>query len=158
MACDVEIDLPDEASTLKLGAALSQFRGLIFLHGELGAGKTTLVRGYLQALGHKGPVKSPTYTLIEPYEFAGERVLHLDIYRLGDPTELEYMGIRDDLGAGNTLLVEWPERAKGYLGQADIEIDLHYSDPGRKACVLVPDPALREGLVQVISSTQIRYE
>lgn len=155
MACDLEIDLPNEASTLRLGAALSQFRGLIFLHGELGAGKTTLVRGYLQALGHNGPVKSPTYTLIEPYEFAGERVLHLDIYRLGDPAELEYMGIRDDLGMGNTLLVEWPERAKGYLGQADIEIDLNYSEPGRQACILVANPELREGLVEVISNSQI---
>jgi tRNA threonylcarbamoyladenosine biosynthesis protein TsaE len=152
MANEVEIDLADEASTLKLGAALSFLHGLIFLRGELGSGKTTLVRGYLQALGHEGPVKSPTYTLIEPYNLAGRKVLHMDIYRLGDPSELEYLGVRDELGANNTLLVEWPERARGYLGSADAEVVLNYHDSGRKACLSATHPEMQEKLIKVISS------
>ena len=156
MVFDAEIDLPDEASTLKLGAAIAKFTGLVFLHGELGAGKTTLVRGYLQALGHRGPVKSPTYTLIEPYEIAGRRVLHLDIYRLGDPAELEYMGIRDDLREGNTLLVEWPERARGFLGQPDIEIDLEYADDGRRAHLSSAVPDTAEELAKVMDCLPVQ--
>jgi tRNA threonylcarbamoyladenosine biosynthesis protein TsaE len=152
---DTEIELPDESATLKLGAALSRFTGLVFLHGELGAGKTTLVRGYLQALGHEGPVKSPTYTLIEPYEIAGRRVLHLDIYRLGDPAELEYMGIRDDLGEENTLLVEWPERASGFLGQPDIEIDLDYAESGRKAHISSSKPDTAREIGKVMDSLPV---
>ena len=152
MADVIELELADEAATLKLGKALSSQCGLIFLQGELGAGKTTLVRGYLQALGHQGPVKSPTYTLIEPYEFSDRKVLHLDIYRLADPAELEYMGIRDDIGTDTTLLVEWPERAKGFFGQPDIEIALGYSNGGRRASLSAADPVTRTALVKAISN------
>jgi len=110
MAEAIVVNLPDEAATLSLGASLSKCSGIIFLNGELGAGKTTMVRGFLQALGYQGAVKSPTYTLIDPYEIAGRRILHLDIYRLGDPSELEALAIRDELGADNTLLIEWPSK------------------------------------------------
>jgi tRNA threonylcarbamoyladenosine biosynthesis protein TsaE len=147
---DIVVDLPDEAATLSLGASLSKFSGIIFLNGELGAGKTTLVRGYLQALGYEGAVKSPTYTLIEPYEIAGRRLLHLDIYRLGDPLELEALAIRDELDPDNTLLVEWPERAQGYLGEPDIEINLLYNGDARQARI-VAKVSLARQIAKVIS-------
>ena len=150
MTEDIVVDLPDEAATLSLGASLSQFPGIIFLNGELGAGKTTLVRGYLQALGYEGAVKSPTYTLIEPYEIAGRRLLHLDIYRLGDPLELEALAIRDELDPDNTLLVEWPERAQGYLGEPDIEINLLYNGDARQARI-VAKVSLARQIAKVIS-------
>ena len=148
---DIVVDLPDEAATLSLGASLSKFSGIIFLNGELGAGKTTLVRGYLQALGYEGAVKSPTYTLIEPYEIAGRRLLHLDIYRLGDPLELEALAIRDELDPDNTLLVEWPERAQGYLGEPDIEINLQYTGDSRQARIVSAKVPLATEIAHVIS-------
>jgi tRNA threonylcarbamoyladenosine biosynthesis protein TsaE len=100
---------------------------LVTLSGELGAGKTTFVGGLLQALGHVGPVRSPTYTLIEPYQFAGRDVQHCDLYRLRDPEELEDLGLRELRRAGSVVLVEWPEKAQGRLGPADIEIDFRYA-------------------------------
>jgi len=151
MTEDIVVDLPDEAATLSLGASLSAFSGIIFLNGELGAGKTTLVRGYLQALGYQGAVKSPTYTLIEPYEIAGRRLLHLDIYRLADPLELETLAIRDELEPDNTLLVEWPQRAEGYLGEPDIEIHLQYVGDTRQARIAPVNASLASQIAHVIS-------
>jgi tRNA threonylcarbamoyladenosine biosynthesis protein TsaE len=99
---------------------------LITLSGDLGAGKTTFAGGLLQALGHRDAVRSPTYTLVEPYRFAGRDVHHCDLYRLRHPDELEDLGLRDLRSAGSLLLVEWPEKAEGRLGAADLVVRLAY--------------------------------
>lgn len=113
-------ELADEAATLAYGAELAtHFRnGVMYLKGELGAGKTTLVRGYLRRLGYVGLVKSPTYTLIEHYEASGLAIAHMDLYRVNDPKELTYIGLEDVMHATDVLFVEWPERGTDYLPPA----------------------------------------
>ena len=126
--------LADEAATLALGAALAQTLepGLsIHLRGELGAGKTTLVRGILRALGHPGPVKSPTYTLVELYEVSRLVLHHFDFYRFHEPREWSDAGFRESFNGRNVSLIEWPEKAGGLLPPADVEIVLESSGEGR---------------------------
>ena len=127
--------LADEAATEALGAALATrcTSGLVFLEGELGAGKTTLVRGWLRELGHSGAVKSPTYTLVESYRVAGRTVHHFDLYRLTDPEELEYLGLDGYFDGAALCLVEWPERGGGMLGSPDLSIRLTVAGEGREA-------------------------
>lgn len=136
-----------------LGRALieqSQTKPLIVtLQGELGAGKTTLVGGLFGALGYAEPVRSPTYTLIEPYELAGRQFYHLDLYRLTDPMQLEELGLRDLLQPGAVLLVEWPERAGALLMKPDLAVQLAYpteGTEGRQLRLIGNDEPLR-GLV-----------
>jgi tRNA threonylcarbamoyladenosine biosynthesis protein TsaE len=105
----------------------------VHLTGELGAGKTTLTRGILRACGYRGAVKSPTYTLVEPYELEGVRVHHFDLYRLGDPEELEFIGGRDLLAEEALCVIEWPERGEGWLPLPDLEVVLRLADDGRDA-------------------------
>ncbi|MCE9687031.1 tRNA (adenosine(37)-N6)-threonylcarbamoyltransferase complex ATPase subunit type 1 TsaE [Shewanella sp. AS16] len=127
--------LETETETLDLGrklAALMRPPFILYLSGELGAGKTTLSRGIVQGLGHEGAVKSPTYTLVEPYELADVEVYHFDLYRLNDPEELEYMGIRDYFSATSLCIVEWPDKGMGLLPEADIQLHLQYADGGRE--------------------------
>ena len=114
----------------QIGAALEPPL-LVFLTGDLGMGKTTLARGILRAFGHDGAVKRPTYTLVEPYELGGLTLYHFDLYRLGDPEELEYMGIRDYFDARSMSLVEWPERGAGFLPAADVVISIEKAGTGR---------------------------
>jgi tRNA threonylcarbamoyladenosine biosynthesis protein TsaE len=124
----------DEAAMLAYGAALAGELGsneLLFLSGEMGMGKTTLARGILRGLGFGGAVKSPTYTLIEPYEVGAIRVYHFDFYRIESAEELEYLGLNDLLGDHAIKLVEWPERALGHLPAPDRVIRIRGDRDGR---------------------------
>ena len=105
---------------------------MVYLTGDLGAGKTTLVRGMLRGMGHRGAVRSPTFTLVEPYTCGPLRVNHLDLYRLGDPEELEYIGVRDYLDPGVLCLVEWPERGAGHLPPPDLSVAIAFEGSGRR--------------------------
>ncbi len=119
--------LNDEHATQQCAAKLAKVLHpglLITLNGDLGAGKTSFVRGVLRALGHSGAVKSPTYTIVEPYEIGGFTINHFDLYRLGDVEELELLGFRDYLNESTICFIEWPERAGNYLPSADLNIDL----------------------------------
>jgi tRNA threonylcarbamoyladenosine biosynthesis protein TsaE len=158
--------LPDEVATQALGQRLGIAlggRGVVFLEGELGAGKTTLSRGILRGMGHQGAVKSPTFTLVEPYDLGDQQVYHFDLYRLEDPQELEYLGI-DDYFSGSLeepfedsleepaegsleepaegslenqslCLVEWPGKGAGHLPPHDLSIELVVLDEGRQCIV-----------------------
>lgn len=140
---DIRLLLADTEATEQLGKQLAaevEAPALILLRGDLGAGKTTFSRGFIQALGHRGPVKSPTYTLIEPYELPAARVFHLDLYRLNDPGELEFLGLPDLIAQGGVCLIEWPERAEGGLPQADLTIHLHHVDGARHAELIAHSP------------------
>lgn len=131
----IELLLQTEADTLAFGARFAlvcPLTCIIYLQGELGAGKTTLVRGFLQKLGYQGLVKSPTYTLVETYEIAERVIYHFDLYRLNDPEELAFIGLRDYLSQPAIFLIEWPERAKNQLPPPDLTCYIHHLDSGRQ--------------------------
>ena len=121
----MRVGLPDEAATVALAERLAPLiarLNIVYLQGDLGAGKTCFVRALLRALGHEGRVRSPTYTLVEPYEIGGRSVFHFDLYRLADPEELAYLGFEDYLGSGALCLIEWPARGEGMLPPADLDV------------------------------------
>ncbi len=132
--------LRDEVATLRFGEGLLPLLGgapLVFLHGDLGAGKTTLVRGILRGLGYQGAVKSPTYTLLEPYDVAGRTIYHFDLYRIGHSGELEFIGMDELLDEDAIKLIEWPERGSGWLPEPDVSIRLSLEGEGRRVDVSV---------------------
>lgn len=129
------LEAGDEAAQVAIGRRLAEvlnYHGIVYLNGELGAGKTTLARGVLRALGHDGAVKSPTYTLVEPYDLEDGRVYHFDLYRLADPEELEFLGAREMFADNALTLVEWPIRGEGWLPAADVVITLSLIHQGRR--------------------------
>ncbi|MCB1878268.1 MAG: tRNA (adenosine(37)-N6)-threonylcarbamoyltransferase complex ATPase subunit type 1 TsaE [Chromatiales bacterium] len=141
----MRLALADEAATLALGAELARRcppGTVIHLHGDLGAGKTTLARGFLRELGWTGPVRSPTYTLLEPYDLPAGTVVHLDLYRLADPEELEYLGLDDLLAARATMLVEWPRQGGDRLPKPGLTVQLQPVGTAREA--------LLEGLAECL--------
>lgn len=130
----MKMTIPDESSMEQLGAQLAAAcvaPAVIYLHGDLGAGKTTLARGYLKSLAYPGPVRSPTYTLVEPYDTSAGRIYHLDLYRLADPEELEFLGVRDIQAEQGVMLVEWPEQGRGWLPSADLVVSITHRADGR---------------------------
>lgn len=146
------IDLINEAATLEFGARLAaatfqdvvssekpaagvgaaHLGGMIYLQGDLGAGKTTLTRGFMRAFGYLGAVKSPTYTLVEPYEFERCNIYHFDLYRLADPEEVSYLGTDEYFSAANLCLVEWAEKGAKWLPPPDLVIDIAPKGTGRQ--------------------------
>ena len=106
-------------------------KSLIFLYGDLGAGKTTLVRGFLRAAGYNGAVKSPTYTLVEEYTIGRRKIFHFDLYRVADPEELEWIGIRDYFDQDSVCFIEWPDKGKGFLFVFDRVVTLITQGLGR---------------------------
>jgi len=132
----MQFTLSDPEQTLNLGRRLAtgcRPPCVIYLYGELGAGKTTLIRGFLRGMGYDGHVKSPTYTLVEPYEFDDVVVNHFDLYRLEHAHELETIGIDDYFDAQSICLIEWPEQGAPLLPSADVTCYIDYLDDGRLA-------------------------
>lgn len=140
----MKLALADAEATTALGrslaAALSDVSGVVvYLHGDLGAGKTTLARGLLRGLGVQGSIRSPTYTLMEPYSLEGREALHLDLYRLQDPRELHNLGLDDYPPASTLWLVEWPEKGANLLPAADVSVRLFLDGDGR--CAMLDWPS-----------------
>jgi len=139
-----DLNLPDAAASEALGAALAPGVApgrVLHLRGDLGAGKTTVVRGVLRALGHEGKVKSPTYTLVEPYALSRLHLYHFDFFRLKDGAEWTNSGFRDYFGPHAACLVEWPERVGAALGAPDLELRLEFAPVGRRALLSSHTPA-----------------
>ena len=155
MSTSKQFTLKDEEDTLDFGAALARatflnpddaqtksgepgcrtMGAVIYLLGDLGAGKTTLTRGFLRGFGFHGAVKSPTYTLVEPYEFSLCKIYHFDLYRVNDPQELDYIGFTDYLDNGALNIVEWPEQGSEYLNKTDIHLSIEHRSSGRSVII-----------------------
>lgn len=132
----MQLLLKNDNETIALGRKIAKAcseASVVYLMGELGAGKTTLTRGIVTAFGHQGMVKSPTYTLVEPYQFENWQLNHFDLYRLGDPEELEFIGIRDYFHESSINLIEWPSKGMGILPEADLIVHLSYYETQRMA-------------------------
>jgi len=130
--------IKNEQEMLEAGGKLAQQLQpgmLVFLQGDLGAGKTTLVRGILRGLGHEGSVKSPTYNLVEPYTIKEQAFFHFDLYRLMDVEELEYMGMRDYLNKDSICFIEWPDKGEGFLPEPDLLLDIKIDGSQRELIV-----------------------
>jgi tRNA threonylcarbamoyladenosine biosynthesis protein TsaE len=167
-----EFVLPDALATEALGAALARAyakgggadggvadaalgSAVIFLHGELGAGKTTCVRSLLRTLGVVGLIRSPTYTLVETYRPQGSTLIHVDLYRLGGPDAVEELGLRDYLGTDCLLLVEWPAKGGSALPPPDLEVTLSYQDDSRRALLTAGTVRGRAWAAKLVHDTSL---
>jgi len=152
----VEHLLKDENELLDLAEGLAKYLSpglVLYLQGNLGAGKTVFARGLLHGLGHKGLVKSPTYSLVEPYTIDDATVCyHFDLYRLTHPEELEFTGSRDYFNEQSLCLVEWPEKATGFIPLADIVCDIHYHESGRKITISASSDKGEKLMLQYVSN------
>ena len=140
---DIELFLADEEATMALGRHLATAlpEGLVaFLYGDLGAGKTTFARAFLQALGVGERVKSPTYSLVEGYDIGERQAFHLDLYRIADPGELEWLGLDSLAEPGAVVLVEWPERGAGALPPVDLALSFRHERSGRAVRLAAKSP------------------
>ena len=158
----IDLVLGDSHATEALGTALARSylsgpRGgaVVYLHGELGAGKTTCVRSLLRTLGVGGLIRSPTYTLVETYNPQGITCVHVDLYRLQGAVEVDELGLRDYLDAECLLLVEWPEKGAAALPPADIELTLTYAENSRRACLRAPTERGRRWLDKLVQDTSL---
>lgn len=136
---NISFDLPNEAETLNFGAKLAKTLQpgiVIYLEGDLGTGKTTLVRGLLRQLGYPGIVKSPTYTLLETYTVANFKICHWDLYRIQVPEELDYIGQGDFFDGTMINLIEWPKQGSGHIQQADVVCALQFEQEGRRVTAM----------------------
>ena len=147
-------DQLDEPALLHIAAKLASLASaglVIYLQGTLGAGKTTFSRGFIQALGHQGAVKSPTYTLVEPYTHLTPPVFHFDLYRLAEPEELEYIGIRDYVEQQALMLIEWPQQGVGFLPAADIYLSLRVNQNASRQLTLQANSAVGQNILAQIA-------
>ncbi|GLR63655.1 tRNA (adenosine(37)-N6)-threonylcarbamoyltransferase complex ATPase subunit type 1 TsaE [Marinospirillum insulare] len=149
-----EFYLADEAAQVELAKELGQLfmQGVVYLEGDLGSGKTTFSRGWIQGQGHQGAVKSPTYTLVEPYFLNARPVYHFDLYRLADPEELEYIGVRDYFDQQALCLIEWPQKGVGFLPQPDLYLTFSYQDVGRYLQIEAFTPAAKTALQELVNA------
>ena len=153
----MRVVLPIADATDRLGALLAQTRpprAIVYLRGDLGAGKSTLARALLRALGVTGAIRSPTYTLVERYPIGDGDAVHLDLYRIGDPGELEFLGL--DAGEGTLWLVEWPERGASALPPADLDVALALDGQGRVADLIACSPAGEAWRARLVEHPDLR--
>lgn len=156
----MKLAVHDEAAMVSVGGRLARAchdAVVVYLSGPLGAGKTTLVRGFMRGMGYGARVKSPTYTLIEPYEVEGRHLFHLDLYRVRDAAELIYLGLRELQDGNAIILVEWPELGEGFLPLADVLLKIDYADEGRSLSIEARSPA-GERLVEVFAGTDFSQD
>lgn len=151
--------LADESQQVALAREVARYLDASFimlLKGDLGVGKTTFARGFIQASGFEGVVKSPTYTLVEPYPISNDRMCyHFDLYRLADPEELEFTGARDYFNDNDVCLVEWPEKAEGFLPPADWICEFSHHDEGRDLVVSAMSDKGKQLMLQVFSNYRL---
>ena len=151
-----EAQIESEADTLKIAAKFGQLlkaQGVVYLNGDLGAGKTTFCRGILRSYDYDGAVKSPTFTLVEPYDLQWGQVYHFDLYRIADPEELEFLGVDDYLEGGHLCLIEWPERGTGFLPAADIIVDIRVDKNGSRKIRFTPETEFGEQILVQMQTT-----
>lgn len=157
----INLVLPNSGITEELGAALAHAMpplssgAVVYLQGELGAGKTSCVRSLLRALGVTTQVRSPTYTLVDTYRAANLDCVHIDLYRVASAAEVEELGLRDMTGAGSLMLIEWPENGGAAVPSADLKLQLFYEGEGRSAALIASSPTGEEWLLNLVTDTSL---